>query len=119
MIGNKYIDDDGSGVFPKKNVRNQYNAKHQRTYSNRYYVIKNYYIKDTRIHQTYSVRKRRAAGYVYLNSSPYSDAEGSSQLISCLHDSIINSAPRIGGGVDNLELYRQCPPRRVRDTHMT
>ena len=28
----KYIDHDGSGVFPKKNVRKQYNAKFQKTY---------------------------------------------------------------------------------------
>ena len=58
---------------------------------------KNDYIKDTKIRRTYSGRKLRAAGYVYLNGSPYRYAEGLSQLISCLHDAIINSAPIIGG----------------------
>ena len=37
-----------------------------------------------------------ATGYVYLNGSPYSDAEGLPQLISCLHDAIINAALRTG-----------------------
>ena len=50
---NKYIGDDGSGVFSKQRVRNQYNAKYQKNYSNRYYVLKKDYIKDTRICRTY------------------------------------------------------------------
>ena len=54
-------------------------------------------IKDTSMLRTYSGIKQRATGYVYLNSSPYRDAEGSSQLRSCLHDTIINFDPRIGG----------------------
>ena len=76
----KYIDDDGSGVFPKQKDRKLYNSKHQKTYPNRYYVLKNDYIKDTRICWTCSEIKRRATGYVYLYGSPYRDAEGSSQL---------------------------------------
>ena len=40
-------------------------------------------------------------GYVYLNGSPYTDAEGLSHLISCLHDAIINAAPRIGKKLTN------------------
>ena len=55
------------------------------------------YIKDTRIRRTYSGRKRKATGYVYITGSPYLDAEGLSQLRSYLHDAIINSAPIIGG----------------------
>ena len=39
------MDDDGSGIFPKQRVRNIYNAKYQKTYSDRYYVLKNDYIK--------------------------------------------------------------------------
>ena len=68
--------------------------------------------------RTYSGRKRRSPGYACLNSSPYSDAEGSSQLISCLHDATINAAPRIGKFFDKLDLYRQCPPRRMKDTEI-
>ena len=56
---------------------------------------------------------------MYLKGSPYRDAEGLSQLRSCIHDAIINAAPIIGGNVDKLELQRQCTPRRVKDTHMT
>ena len=55
---------------------------------------------------------------MYLKGSPYRDAEGLSQLISCLRDAIINSAPIIGGGIEKLELYRQCPPIKVKDKHM-
>ena len=58
---------------------------------------KNDYIKDTRIGRTYSLRKRRATCYVYLNGSPYCDAKGSSQLRSCLHDATIDASPIIGG----------------------
>ena len=36
-------------------------------------------------------------GYVYLNGSPYRDAEVLSQLIFCLCDAIINAAPILGG----------------------
>ena len=105
-----YIDEDGSGFFPKQEVRKNYNSKYQLTYSNPYYVIKNDYIKDTRIRRTYSGRKRKAKGYVLLTGSPYRDSEGSSQLISCLHDAIVNAAPRIGGKsknqicIDNVHL---------------
>ena len=77
-----YIDDDGGGIFPKQKVRKLYNAKYQKTYSNRYYVMLNDLIKDTRIRQTYSGRKLRATGFMYLKGSPYRDAEGSLQLIS-------------------------------------
>ena len=53
----KYIDDDGSGVSPKQQVRKKYNSKYQLTYSNRYYVMEHDYIKYTRIRRTYPVRK--------------------------------------------------------------
>ena len=56
---------------------------------------------------------------MYLKGSPYRDAEGSSQLISCLHDEIINAAPRIGQRIEKMELYRQCSPIRVKDTNMS
>ena len=55
---------------------------------------------------------------MYLKGSLYNDAEGYSQLRSCLHDEIINSPPIIGRKIDKLEFYRQCPPRRVKGTHM-
>ena len=80
--------------------------------------MKNDYIKDTRIRQTYSRRKRKETGYVYITSSSYRDAEGLSQLRSCLHDLIMNASPRIGEKTDKPELNRQCLPRRVKDTEI-
>ena len=73
-------------------------------------------MKDTIILRKYSGRKRRATGYVYPNGSPYLDDEGSSHLRSCLRAAIINANPRIGGDIDKLKLYRQCPPRRLKYT---
>ena len=90
------MDDDGSGISPKQKFRKLYKETYQKTYSNWYYVTKNDYIKDTRIRRTYSGRKLRETGYVYLKCSPYPDAEGSSHLRSCIHDAIINAAQRIG-----------------------
>ena len=63
-------------------------------------------------------KKRKGSRFCVSKNSPYSDAEESSHLRSCLRDAIINAAPRIGG-IDKLELYRQCPPRRVKDIHIT
>ena len=40
------------------------------------------------------------------------------KLRSSLHDAIINSAPMIGKYVNKHELYRQFPPRRVKETNM-
>ena len=63
--------------------------------------MKNDCIKDTRIRRTYSGRKRKATGYVYIIGSPYCDAKGLSQLRSCLHDEIINSVPIKGENSTN------------------
>ena len=56
---------------------------------------------------TYSGRKHKATGYVLITGSPHRGAEGYLQLRSCLHDAIVNAAPRIGEKIDQLELYRQ------------
>ena len=90
-------------VFFLEKVRKLYNSKYQNIYSKRYYFLKNDYIKDTRICWIYSGIRIRATRYVYLNGSPYCGAEGSSQLKSCLHFTIIHSAPRIGRKIDKLE----------------
>ena len=114
----KSFDDDGSGVVTIILVRKWYNAIYQKTHSNHYYVLKNDFIKDTRIRQTYSGRKWKANGYVLITGSPYRDAEGSPHHRSCLHDVIINADPRIGKKIDQSELYIQCSPRRVMDTQI-
>ena len=46
------MNDNGSGIFPRKNVRKLYNAKYKKTYPNRCYVLKNGGIKDTKIRRT-------------------------------------------------------------------
>ena len=68
--------------------------------------MKKDYIKDTRIGRKYPGRKQKASGYVHITGLPYRDAEGLSQLRSCIHYSIINAAPRIGGEINKIELYR-------------
>ena len=88
----KNIDDDGNGVFTKQNIRQPYNTEYQRTYSNRYYVLKKDYVKYTRNRWTYLEKKQRSIFFVYLKGPPYRNAEGPSQPRSFSHDEIINSA---------------------------
>ena len=38
---------------------------------------------------------------------------------SCLQDSVINSSTRIGKYIKKKELYRQCPPRKVKDSNIS
>ena len=38
---------------------------------------------------------------------------------SCLKYAVINSAPIIGKFINKQELYRQCPPRRLKDSHIS
>ena len=92
----KYFDDNGSGLLPKIVAKKWKNLKDHRSYSHREYFFKNDYIKDRRIRRAYSGKKRKATGYVLLTGSKYRDAEGSSHHRSCLHDAIINAAPRVG-----------------------
>ena len=65
---------------------------------------------------TYSGRKWKATGYVLITGSPYRDTEGYPHIRSFLHDAIVNSAPSIGGEIDQSELFWQCLPRRVMET---
>ena len=88
--------------FPKQKVGNIYNAKYQDTYGNKNYVVSASYIIDTIIWRFYSGIKQTATGSVYLQSSTYLDAEGSSHLRSCLCDAIINASPRIGQITDKF-----------------
>ena len=76
----KYIDGDGSSIFPKQNVEKLYSEKYPDAYVNRSSVVSAPFIKDTRIWSVHSGRKLEATGFVYLQGSPYCDAEGSSQL---------------------------------------
>ena len=40
------------------------------------------------------------------------------KMRSCLQDAVINYAPRTRKFINKLEIYRQCPPRRVKNSHI-
>ena len=63
-------------------------------------------------------RKIKATGCIYLPGSYFREAEGHLSMRSCLQDAVINSAPRIGKYIDQQELYRQCPPIKVKDSNI-
>ena len=64
-------------------------------------------------------RKINVTGCIYLPGSGFREAEGHFSMRSCLQDAVINSAPRIGKFTNKQELYRQCPPRRVKNSHIS
>ena len=64
-------------------------------------------------------RKRKGTGCIYLPRSNFREAEGHLSMRSCLQDSVINYAPRIGKYIDQQELYRQCPRRTVKDSNIS
>ena len=66
------------------------------------YVISAKYIKYARIRRVYSGRKWKAAGFLYIQGSPYRDAEGPSKIRSCIYDAMINAATKIGQRIYKL-----------------
>ena len=63
-------------------------------------------------------KKRKPTGFIYIPGSKFRESEGHLSMISCLQDAAINSAPRIWKYINKHELYRQYPPRRVKDKNM-
>ena len=63
--------------------------------------------------------EKKSTGFIYLPGSKFCEAEGHFLMRSCLQDSGINSSPSIGKYINKLELYRHCPPRKVKDTRMS
>ena len=63
--------------------------------------------------------KIKSTGFIYVPGSKFREAEGHLSMRSSLQDAIINSAPRIVRYIDKHELYRQCPPRKVKDTNIS
>ena len=63
-------------------------------------------------------RKIKATGCIYLPESDFREDEGHLSMRSCLQDAVINCAPRIVKYIDKQELYRQCPPRKVKDSNI-
>ena len=64
-------------------------------------------------------KKIKATGCIYLPGSVFREAEGNFTMRSCLQDAVINSVTRIGKFINKQELYRQCPPIRVKDSHIS
>ena len=75
--------------------------------------------RDRKISRDNLGRKIKLTGFIYLPGEKFREAEGRLLMRSCLQDSVINSAPSIGKYINKLELYIQCPPRRVKNTKIT
>ena len=60
-------------------------------------------------------KQNQLDSFIFLGQN-ICEAEGHLLLRSCLQDAVINSDPMIVKYMNKLELYRQCPPRRVKDT---
>ena len=74
---------------------------------------------DRKIARNNFGRKRKSTGFIYLPGSKFREAEDHLTMRSCLQDAVINSAPGIRKYTNKLELYRQRPPRRVKDTNIS
>ena len=64
-------------------------------------------------------KKRNAAGCINIPASGFRESEDHLTMRLCLQDAVINSAKRIGKFIDKQELYRTCPPRRVKDSNIS
>ena len=64
-------------------------------------------------------KKRKSARFIYILASKFYEDEGRILMRLCLQYAVINFAPRIGKYINKLEFYRQCHPRRVKDTKMS
>ena len=85
----------------------------------RYFSFIKMWDRDQIIARNNVERKIRPTGYIYLPGSKYREAESHLIMRSCLKDDVIISAPGIGQYINKLGLYKQCHPRRVKDTKMS
>ena len=70
-------------------------------------------VKSKTQQSTYSGMKKKDKVFVYLQGSPYHDAEGSLYLRSFLFHAVNNASPIVGNKIDKNELYIQFPTRTV------
>ena len=75
--------------------------------------------RDTKVARHNFGRKRKPTGWIFLPGSGFREAEGNLKMRSCLQDAVINSSPRIEKFINKQELYRQCPPIRVKNSHIS
>ena len=80
--------------------------------------IQQMWYRDKKIARDNFGGKMKSTGFIYLPGSNFGEAEGHLTMSSYLQDAGINYAPGIGKYINKLELYIQCPPRRVKDTKM-
>ena len=52
--------------------------------------------RDRKIARDNFGKKRKSTGFIYLPGSEFRESEGNLSMRSCLQDTVINSAPRIG-----------------------
>ena len=62
-------------------------------------------------------KKMKSTGCIYLPGSDFRETEGHLSMSSYLQDAVINFAPIIGKYIDQQELYRHLPPRKVKDSN--
>ena len=75
--------------------------------------------RDRKVAKQNFGKKIKATGCIYLPGSGFREAEGNLSMRSFSQDAVINSAPRIGKFINKRKSYRQCPPRRVKDSHIS
>ena len=109
----KCIDDDGSGEKPNVSL-------HRRMIKYSCFdPLQAMFDRDRRVAKENSGRKIKGTGCIHLPGSGFHEAGGHFSMSSCLQVAVINSAPRIGKYIDKQELYRQCPPRKVKDINIS
>ena len=84
-------------------------------YTYGYDPIQEMWYRNSKIARDNFGRKRKSTEFIFLPGSKKCEAGVHLTMRSCLQYSVINSAPPIGKYINKLELYRQCPPRRVKD----
>ena len=105
--------DDGTRVKP------EFFTKTEMRCSSDYDPVQKMWDRDQRMAIDNFGIKIKSTGYIYLPVSKYHDAEGHLTMSSCLQYAVIDFAPMIIKYINKMELYTQCPPRRVRDKKIT
>ena len=96
----KYIDDDGSSEKQKFEFQRRlikYSCCDP---------LQSMLDRDTKVARQNFGRKIKPTGCIFIPGSGFREAEGNLKMRSCLQDTVINSAPRIGKFIDKQELYR-------------
>ena len=60
--------------------------------------------------------EKKTPGYLYLPISQFFPSKINLELMSCLHNAVVNSVTHIEKNINKCELYRQFTPMRVNNT---